>query len=165
MATQTDVDVGFLKSRYLVKGYKAVFTGPSSAKTNDFENAPLEKRPKTTSKVLRKPACEIFHMDGKVTPRSIAYIAVIEHFALTSAHHWTPEYYGFSYPQMYNFIVDYFEAPCEGTPHKAHVDALLEWWNKQIFPTHTSSARTHHTAVTSMAKLRAQRRARVERAE
>ncbi|KAJ6624451.1 hypothetical protein B0H10DRAFT_2186718 [Mycena sp. CBHHK59/15] len=136
-----DVDVGFLKSRYLVK------------------------RPKTTSKVLCKPACEIFHMDGKVTPRSIAYIAVIEHFALTSAHHWTPEYYGFSYPQMYNFIVDYFEAPRESTPHKAHVEALLEWWNKQIFPTHASSARTHHTAVTSMAKLQAQRRAQVERVE
>ncbi|KAJ7090535.1 hypothetical protein C8R44DRAFT_861301 [Mycena epipterygia] len=160
-----DLDTGFLKSRYLVKAwrfssYKIVFTGPSSAK-DDVENGPPEKKSKT-NKAIRKPVCEIMRMNGKVTPRSIAYIAITLHFALTNAQSWTPNYYGFSYPQMYNFIVDYFEAPGAGTPHRAHVDALLAWWNQQIFPTHASSASTNPTAASSMAKLRAQRRARVE---
>ncbi|KAJ7744281.1 hypothetical protein DFH07DRAFT_963819 [Mycena maculata] len=135
-----DVDTGFLKSRYLVKGYKSIFTG----------------------KAIRKPPCEILHMKGQVTGRSIGYVCVIEHQGLTTARQWTPEYYGISYPQMYNFIVDYFETPLPGTPERAHADALLKWWNQQIFPNHVSSASTNSTAVNSMAKLRAQRLARAE---
>ncbi|KAJ7907996.1 hypothetical protein B0H13DRAFT_2331857 [Mycena leptocephala] len=61
---------------------------------------------------------------------------------------------------MYNFIVDYFEAPREGTPRREQADKLLAWWNQQIFPTHASSASTHRTAVNSMAKLRAQHQGR-----
>jgi hypothetical protein len=80
---------------------------------------------------------------------------------------------------MYNFIVNYFEAPREGTPHRQHVDKLLAWWNqcvvhfyllplsnswrdRQIFPTHASSASTARTSINSMAKLRAQRKRRAE---
>ncbi|KAJ7491862.1 hypothetical protein B0H11DRAFT_2277774 [Mycena galericulata] len=155
-----DVDNGFLKSRYLVKGYKSIFTGPASAKEH-AENPP-EKRPRTSGKAIRKPPCEILHMKGQVTGRSIGYVCVIEHQGLTTARQWTPEYYGISYPQMYNFIVDYFEAPLPGTPERAHADALLKWWNQQIFPNHASSASTNSTAVNSMAKLRAQRLARAE---
>jgi hypothetical protein len=33
---------------------------------------------------------------------------------------------------MYNFIVDYFEAPREGTPHREQVNKLLAWWNQCI---------------------------------
>jgi hypothetical protein len=76
---------------------------------------------------------------------------------------------------MYNFIIDYFEAPREGTPQRELVDGLLAWWNqcvsrssfrclylttvivcRQIFPSHASSASTSRAAVNSMAKLRAQ---------
>ncbi|KAJ7017045.1 hypothetical protein C8F04DRAFT_1406333 [Mycena alexandri] len=153
-----NVAKGFLQSRYMVKGYKAVFTGPASAKFEEFENIPPEKRLKTTTgrRSTRKPPCDIFHMGGKVTPRSIAYIAVILHFALTNAAIWTSEYYKFSYPQMYNFIIDYFEAPRAGTPQRERADKLLDWWNQQIFPNHAVSASTSRTAVSSMAKLRAQ---------
>ncbi|KAJ7714731.1 hypothetical protein B0H16DRAFT_1617844 [Mycena metata] len=142
----------------MVKGFKVVFTGPASAKDEDFETLPPQKKLKTTtgSKGTRKPPCEIFHMDGKVTPQSIAYITILVHFGLTNAAFWTNNYYGFSYPQMYNFIVNYFEAPREGTPQQEHVDKLLSWWNKQIFPTHAASASSSRTAVSSMAKLRAQ---------
>ncbi|KAJ7028906.1 hypothetical protein C8F04DRAFT_1289336 [Mycena alexandri] len=154
-----NVTKGFLQSRYMVKGYKVVFTGPASAKGEDSENIPpAAKRLKamTGRKGTRKPPSDIFHMGGKVTPRSIAYIAVLLHFALTNAAIWTSEYYKFSYPQMYNFIVDYFEAPREGTPQREHADKLLNWWNKQIFPNHAASASTSQTAISSMAKLRAQ---------
>ncbi|KAJ6587911.1 hypothetical protein B0H19DRAFT_1247641 [Mycena capillaripes] len=71
-----------------------------------------------------------------------------------------------SYPQMYNFIVDYFESPREGTPDRAHVDKLLAWWNHwrdgQIFPAHASSASTASTSVSSMSKLRTRRQRRAE---
>ncbi|KAF8146031.1 hypothetical protein K438DRAFT_1991200 [Mycena galopus ATCC 62051] len=97
-------------------------------------------------------------MNGKVTPRSVAYIAVLLHMALTNADRWTTQSYGFSYPQMYNFIVDYFEAPREGTPQKEHVDKLLAWWNHQVFPAHASSASTSRASVNSFAKLRSQQR-------
>jgi hypothetical protein len=80
------------------------------------------------------------------------------------------EYYGFSYSQMYNFLVDYFETPPAGSAQKKHVDALLAWWNKcvlhfdydlsltessfrQIFPVHGSRTASSKTAVASMAKL------------
>ncbi|KAJ7687031.1 hypothetical protein B0H17DRAFT_1203879 [Mycena rosella] len=124
------------------------------------QNTPASKKPKTTAKSVRKPMCEIMNMDGKVTPRSIAYVAVLEHSSLTTTSQWSEEYYGFSYPQMYNFIVGYFEAPLEGTPRRKFVDDLLEWWNKQIFPTHAASASMDHTASSSFSKLREQHRAR-----
>jgi hypothetical protein len=86
-------------------------------------------------------------MNGKVTGRSLAYIAILvraltprstelisiqEHFSLTNATSWANQYYGISYPQMYNFIVDYFEAPRAGTAAKQRADKLLEWWNKCV---------------------------------
>ncbi|KAF7364203.1 hypothetical protein MSAN_01079600 [Mycena sanguinolenta] len=152
----SEYDDGFLKSRYLVKGYKTVFTGPSSAKDND-ENEPPSKKPRNGGdavKPSRKPPCDIFLMDGKVTPRSIAFICVLVHMSLTNAHQWTATIYKFSYPHLYNFIVDYFEGPREGTSARRKVDKLLAWWNKQIFPTHASSAASAETTVNSMAALR-----------
>ncbi|KAJ7634277.1 hypothetical protein DFH06DRAFT_1336821 [Mycena polygramma] len=146
---------GYLQSRYMVKGFKVVYTGPKSAKDDDAENTPAFKKPRTAARAIRKPPCEIFYMNGKVTIRSIAYIAVLLHFALSNASQWSPVCYGFSYPQMYNFIIDYLEAPRPGTPHREHVDKLLAWWNQQIFPHHASSASTQRTSVNSMAALRA----------
>ncbi|KAJ7265098.1 hypothetical protein C8J57DRAFT_1718405 [Mycena rebaudengoi] len=133
------VETGFLQSRYLVKGFKA--------------------KVKNLEKSNRKPVADILNMNGKVTGRSLAYIAILEHFSLTNATSWANQYYGISYPQMYNFIVDYFEAPRAGTAAKQRADKLLEWWNKQIFPDHAASAATQRTAVSSAAKLRAQRAA------
>ncbi|KAJ7232880.1 hypothetical protein C8J57DRAFT_1729681 [Mycena rebaudengoi] len=151
------VETGFLQSRYLVKGFKAVFTAPSSADKD--ENTPPAKKVKNLEKSNRKPVADLLNMNGKVTGRSLAYIAILEHFSLTNATSWANQYYGISYPQMYNFIVDYFEAPRAGTAAKQRADKLLEWWNKQIFPDHAASAATQRTAVSSAAKLRAQRAA------
>ena len=66
-------------------------------------------------------------MDGRVTPRAIAYAAVQVrnslrfdaqltgplpqlHFSLTDATHWMSQYNGFNYEEFWEFIVDYFEA-------------------------------------------------------
>ncbi|KAG5647655.1 hypothetical protein H0H81_007562, partial [Sphagnurus paluster] len=88
-----------------------------------------------------------------VTPRSIAYIAVMLHFALTDASSWKSQYDGMDYKLLYNFIVDYFEdtpAPAD----QARIEALLKWWNEKTFPQHALALAA---ASTSMAKLREQR--------
>ncbi|KAJ7451306.1 hypothetical protein FB451DRAFT_1566214 [Mycena latifolia] len=154
------VEEGFLKSRYLVKSYKAVFTTPTSADEDDENTQPSKKaKMAKATKAVRKCVADLLGMNGKVTPRSIAYIVILVYFALTNASTWMPEYYGVSLPQMYDFIVDFFDTPAPGTAAKARVDALLAWWNKQIFPTHAASAAVHRTAVDSRSQLRAQRAA------
>ncbi|KAJ7197109.1 hypothetical protein C8J57DRAFT_1546237 [Mycena rebaudengoi] len=140
-----NVDDGFFQSRYLVKSYKICFTVPKSAK-DDIENEPAHKKAKRiAARAVRKPPAEILLMIGK--PYYIIYLHVC---------------YGFSYPQMYNFIVDYFESPREGTPYRAHVDKFLSWCNQQIFTAHASSASTASTSVNSMFKLRARPQRRTE---
>jgi hypothetical protein len=58
---------------------------------------------------------------------------------------------------MYNFIVDFFKSPREGTQARKRVNKLLAWWNKyvtlhftncvgrlfirKIFPNHTRYSR------------------------
>ncbi|KAJ7754679.1 hypothetical protein DFH07DRAFT_773666 [Mycena maculata] len=173
----TRVEVGFLKSRYLVKVwrrislfrcsfligisqvYKAIFTAPSSAEKDDEEeNLPPTKKHKLTSKASRKAVADIVGMDGKVSGRSIGYAGVNLFVSLTNASQWPAEsYYGVSLPQMYDFIVDFFEAPRPETQARERADALLAWWNKQIFPMHAASAATNRTSVDSRELLRAQR--------
>ncbi|KAJ7481276.1 hypothetical protein B0H11DRAFT_2232765 [Mycena galericulata] len=153
------VEDGFLKSRYLVKGYMVIFTAPSSADAEEDENTPPAKKPSRTTKPVRKTVADIVGMNGKVSPRSLAYVVVLVYLSLTTATQWTTEYYGVSMVQLYDFIVDFFEGPKPGSAAKARADALLAWWNKKIFPSHAASAATHQTTVNSRAMLKAQRRA------
>ncbi|KAJ6607299.1 hypothetical protein B0H10DRAFT_2439647 [Mycena sp. CBHHK59/15] len=153
------VEDGFLKSRYLVKGYMVIFTAPSSADAEEDENTPPAKKPSRTTKPVRKTVADIVGMNGKVSPRSLAYVVVLVYLSLTTATQWTTEYYGVSMVQLYDFIVDFFEGPKPGSVAKARADALLAWWNKKIFPSHAASAATHQTTVNSRAMLKAQRRA------
>ncbi|KAJ7722995.1 hypothetical protein DFH07DRAFT_1006145 [Mycena maculata] len=153
------VEDGFLKSRYLVKGYMVIFTAPSSADAEEDENTPPAKRPSRTTKPVRKTVADIVGMNGKVSPLSLAYVVIIVYLSLTTATQWTTEYYGVSMVQLYDFIVDFFEGPKPGSVAKARTDALLAWWNKKIFPSHAASAATHQTTVNSRAMLKAQHRA------
>ncbi|KAF9783394.1 hypothetical protein BJ322DRAFT_1008007, partial [Thelephora terrestris] len=124
-----DVEKGFLKSALLVKTFQMIFTSPSSARGNfDAEPVPehRERRKKAPSK--RPPVAEQPRMDGQVTTRSIAYVAVQLHFALCDATHWMNHYNGFNYEEFYEFIIDFFEA--DQTPEgKAALTELLNWWN------------------------------------
>ncbi|KAJ7803399.1 hypothetical protein B0H14DRAFT_3487347 [Mycena olivaceomarginata] len=54
--------------------YKAVFTGPDSAKD---ETKPVKKKVQNSSTC--PPVCEILNMGGKVTRCSIAYAAALAH--------------------------------------------------------------------------------------
>ncbi|KAF7362263.1 hypothetical protein MVEN_00572700 [Mycena venus] len=143
-----NVQEGFTQSAYMVKSYKSVFTAPSSAEQDDDENTPPMKKAKTGPN--GKCVAVRLGMNGKVTGRSIAYIAVLLWLSLTTATIWIDEYYNVSLPQMYDFFVDYFEGPAEGTQARERIDELLAWWNMQIFPAHASSAATNKTAAASV---------------
>ncbi|KAJ7688804.1 hypothetical protein B0H17DRAFT_1135348 [Mycena rosella] len=82
---------------------------------------------------IRKPVAEKLGMNGKVTPRSIAYIAILVYFALTNASGWMPDYYNISLPQMYDFIVDFFEIPTRSSAARNRADDLLTWWKNPAF--------------------------------
>ncbi|KAF7371795.1 hypothetical protein MVEN_00036200 [Mycena venus] len=82
-----------------------------------------------------------------------AYLTVLwTHMALTGMWQISCEYYGFLYPQMYNFLINYLETPPAGSAQKKHVDNLLTWWTKQIFPVHSSTTAFSKTTAGSMAK-------------
>jgi hypothetical protein len=53
-------------------------------------------------------------------------------FSLTTASTWTDEYYSVSLQQLYDFIVDFFEEPAEGSQAREQADALLSWWNQCV---------------------------------
>ncbi|KAK7028590.1 hypothetical protein R3P38DRAFT_2937333 [Favolaschia claudopus] len=150
-----NLETGFCRSRYLLNAYRAVFTAPSSVVKDDENTPPVKKTKGPNGKCVAVK----LGMDGKVTGRSIAYVCAHIWLSLTPATAWTDEYYQVSLPQMYDFLVDYFEAPEAGTQARARVDALLAWWNQQIYPTHSASAATNKTASASRAALRRQRAA------
>ncbi|KAJ6474695.1 hypothetical protein C8R47DRAFT_1199446 [Mycena vitilis] len=146
----TKSEPGFLRSRYLVKSWKAVFTSPSSADKGDEENAPPRKKPKATRGPIGRSVAAILGLNGQVTPRSIAYIAVLVWVSLTTVSSWNvQDYYQVSLHQLYDFIVDFLESPAEDSQAKERVDALLAWWNQQVFPSHGASADTNKVCVAS----------------
>ncbi|KAF9034848.1 hypothetical protein BJ165DRAFT_1533884 [Panaeolus papilionaceus] len=134
-----NVEAKFLRSRLLLKTYCAIFTSPSSSE--DFEefetvDGPSRKTKRTSTsqkKATKASVASILHMNSRVTPRSIAYAAVVLAFNLTDAVQWVEVYNGFNFRVLWSFIVDYFEeTPDEVSKSKA--DELLQWWNRQVFP-------------------------------
>ncbi|KAJ3505635.1 hypothetical protein NMY22_g17512 [Coprinellus aureogranulatus] len=117
---------GLLRSSLLVLAFKHVFTSPSSAVDG---MAP--------SKSTRSSNARIHGMK-QVTIPSIAYIATQVKFALSSTPTFSRNDTVTDSEYFYFLIVDLLEDPEE---HK-EVDALLAWWNQQIFPVHINHSGT-----------------------
>jgi hypothetical protein len=105
-----DVEHGFLRSGLLVRvcifstlklrlltdsqTFCAIFTSPSSSEAFDgqeSEEGPHRKIPKTASqkKATKMNIATLLHMDGKVTPRAIAYAATLVcSFGFAVDGHW-----------------------------------------------------------------------------
>ncbi|KAG2132195.1 hypothetical protein BD769DRAFT_1386482 [Suillus cothurnatus] len=81
----------------------------------------------------------------KVTPRSIAYIACLVRFSLSSVTSWRSVDGDFDYVQFWRTIVDFFERP-PGRDAQRRVDRLLEWWSRKVF------GRSHHNDISDAAK-------------
>jgi hypothetical protein len=85
-------------------------------------------------------------MDNQVTPRAIAYAAIqvgslslqralllIPYqliLALSDAPNWKEGLEGYDLSALYNFIVDYFEAPDLGPKARERTKSLIAWWNR-----------------------------------
>ena len=51
-------------------------------------------------------------------------------FALSEAQTWVQEHEGYQFSALYDFIIDFFEAPDLGPKAKERTKALLAWWNR-----------------------------------
>ncbi|KAL1721155.1 hypothetical protein EV715DRAFT_288694 [Schizophyllum commune] len=163
-----DVEHLFLRGPLLLKTVCLIFTSPSSSETVDDDDGeggsspPQKKRKDNVGKATRSNVAKILRMSGQITPRAIAYAAVLLHFNLTNATQWVEQRSGVSYPALYNFIIDYFEdydpATEEGRLAKAQCDALLKWYNDRVFP---NKAISLGNTQASYDKLAAQRAAKV----
>jgi len=131
---------GLFRSSLLVSAYKHIFTSPSS----------VEKEPKAT----RSGNARIHGMT-QVTPASIAYIATQVRFALSSSPVFTRSDTTTDSERFYSTVVDLFQ----DIEELEEVNDLLAWWNRQIFPCH-SSVRTipGNTTLARIKERRAERR-------
>ncbi|KAF8993079.1 hypothetical protein BDQ17DRAFT_1253205 [Cyathus striatus] len=136
-----DLEAGFLTGGLLVKAFKHIFTSPNSANeisledddgNSEDENSKPTKRCKTSGKRRRgrRTVAERLNMTT-VTPRTIAYVCIHVHFAMSCAEEWSNESEGFSYPDFYYFIVDFFE-DTTGPEARKRTKKLLAWWNKYV---------------------------------
>ncbi|KAF9054747.1 hypothetical protein BJ165DRAFT_1399912 [Panaeolus papilionaceus] len=140
-----DIEAKFLRSNLLVKSFCVIFTSPTSADSFEdieSEDGPVRKKNRQSTsqkKATKANVANLLHMNGIVTPRSIAYAAILLAFSLTDAVQWVEVYNGFAYKALWEFIVDYLDAP-EDDASKKRVNDLLLWWNKQVFPHHAASS-------------------------
>ncbi|KAG1816213.1 hypothetical protein EV424DRAFT_1348290 [Suillus variegatus] len=135
-----NLEEGLLKSKLLVLAFKAIFTSPSSAKEaeGDGDGADIiennrRARRKSDQPKVKTCVASIINM-GKVTPRSIAYVACQVHFSLSSVSSWRTVDGDFDYEAFWNNIVDFFE-DVPGPVTRRKVQKLLEWWTRKIFGT------------------------------
>ncbi|KAF6760739.1 hypothetical protein DFP72DRAFT_988103 [Ephemerocybe angulata] len=105
---------GLFRGSLLVKGYKHVFTSPSSVnKDGGVSRA-------TRSSNARR------HGMHHVTPASIAYIATQIQFCLSSAPSFSRSNGTSDSENFYNLILELLEDPEE----QSEVQDLLSWWNR-----------------------------------
>ncbi|KAJ2922523.1 hypothetical protein H1R20_g14572, partial [Candolleomyces eurysporus] len=106
---------GFMKSNVMVSAYKHIFTSPSS----------VDGEPRAT-----RSGNAAIHGMKRVTPGSLAYVATLVRFSLTSSPTFSRTDRVTDNERFYNLVLEALEDPEEAT----EVDALLEWWDRKIFP-------------------------------
>ena len=135
--------------------YSNIFISPSSSESFDDEdeNGAARKQQRTTNSQRKATKCNVANilgMDGRVTPRSIAYAAVlvcqptcifsisVSHhctlqlaFNLTDAGYWMEVYNHFNFRALYALIVDFFEGPA-GQSARRRSQNLLKWWSTYV---------------------------------
>ncbi|KJA19284.1 hypothetical protein HYPSUDRAFT_143937 [Hypholoma sublateritium FD-334 SS-4] len=140
---------GLLQSTILVKAFKHIFTSPSS----------VEREAKAT----RSGNARIHGMTS-VTHASIAYAAtqarlhlaalITARFALSSSSVFSRSDTITDSERFYNSLFDFLQDPDE--VHE--VNALLSWWNRQVFPNYTANAKPV-SKNSALAKIKAKRAA------
>ncbi|KAI0716915.1 hypothetical protein C8Q76DRAFT_617430 [Earliella scabrosa] len=117
LASKTDPLAGFLRSQFLLRIFKCIFTGPSSANSRG-----------ASEKSAGRPPLVVTYNITHVEPRMIAYTAVLARFTLNSQTSWSRRDSDFLAPVFFKRIVDAFKA-------KKFARETLAWWDMQIFGT------------------------------
>ncbi|KAG8685544.1 hypothetical protein FRC09_014681 [Ceratobasidium sp. 395] len=68
----------------------------------------------------------------KVTTGFLAYVAVLTRFALSAEETFSDDGGTFNYIAFYNQLRQFLEAP----KYQSRAKALIDWWNKALFPDH-----------------------------
>ncbi|KDQ16266.1 hypothetical protein BOTBODRAFT_173173 [Botryobasidium botryosum FD-172 SS1] len=122
---------GLLRSRLLVKCWWTIFFGPLSALRRDGE----------VDTFRRGRKCNAYRNNiTRVSMRSIAYVATLARFALssdTSISPGNPRPSGdsppFTYYAFYRSLVSLLESPNPNSAKLKFRTELLEWWNTECF--------------------------------
>ncbi|KZP21867.1 hypothetical protein FIBSPDRAFT_910647 [Athelia psychrophila] len=107
--------LGLFKSAILVSGYKHIFTSPSS----------VDREPKAT----RSGNARMNRMN-EVTFASIAYVATMVRFAMSSSACFSRTDYVTDSEKFYKTVMELFN----DTRARTRMNELKTWWNIKIFP-------------------------------
>ncbi|KAJ3512490.1 hypothetical protein NMY22_g15318 [Coprinellus aureogranulatus] len=129
---------GLFRNEILVKGFKHIFTSPSS----------VDDEPKAT----RSGNARIHGM-CYVTPASLAYVFTQIRFALTSASVFSRTDRETDSETFYNSVLELLEDPEE----QDEVKPLMLWWNQRIFPSFSISRRLA-PANSALARIKQKRK-------
>ncbi|TEB23586.1 hypothetical protein FA13DRAFT_1818350 [Coprinellus micaceus] len=128
---------GLFRSELLVKGFKHIFTSPSS----------VDDEPKAT----RSGNARIHGM-SLVTPASLAYTFTQVRFSLTSAGVFSRTDSETDSETFYTSVLELLEDPEE----QDEVQPLMLWWNQRIFPSFSATRRLA-PATSALARIKQKR--------
>ncbi|KAH6884695.1 hypothetical protein BKA70DRAFT_1124678 [Coprinopsis sp. MPI-PUGE-AT-0042] len=132
---------GLFRSTLLVWAFKHIFTSPSS----------VDREPRAT----RSGNARIHGMT-QVTIPAIAYVATQVRFALSSSPVFSRTDLITDSERFYTSVIDTFSDVDE----QVHVKELLEWWNRQVFPTENRPQDRDLKKGSVLALMKEQREAR-----
>ncbi|KAH6907818.1 hypothetical protein BKA70DRAFT_1104343, partial [Coprinopsis sp. MPI-PUGE-AT-0042] len=135
---------GLFRSTLLVSAFKHIFTSPSS----------VDREPRAT----RSGNARIHGMKNVTVP-SLAYVATQVRFALSSSPTFSRTDLVTDLERFYGSVIDAFSHEAE----KDNVQALLAWWDMQIFPVYNERNKNPKKGSV-LALMKAQRRDRENRA-
>ncbi|KAI0739293.1 hypothetical protein BC629DRAFT_1565125 [Irpex lacteus] len=112
---------GLFRGPLVVRSYKHIFTGPSSAKGA------------TNSRGRKKNQAQLSGVE-RTTPRTIAYAAVQTRHMLCQQSDWSVEDGQFDNSQFFDFVVALLECtPDVDDVTRKWINATLDWWDMQVF--------------------------------
>ncbi|KAI1788256.1 hypothetical protein LXA43DRAFT_1160169 [Ganoderma leucocontextum] len=146
-AEKGSADAGLLRSPLFLACYKSLWTGPSSAYLVNGRKAKTAGKPPITWKY------KLF----SVTPRSLAYTAVLVRHALMTDDFAATDPHGFNYEGMFTEILQLFK-----DEKSTWCKETLAWWNSKVFANapHGNTLQTANLGrLTTAERIRKERKA------
>ncbi|CAE6490140.1 unnamed protein product [Rhizoctonia solani] len=113
---------GLLQGELLVMAARVILESPSSV----LPSANI--RPGAVRRGRRGIAAR--YQLTHITPRFLAYVAVVTRFAVSAEETFSDDGGVFNYIDFYEQVCEYLEAP----RFQAQAQVLIAWWNRKLFP-------------------------------